>query len=686
MGAPLVRARRFERTPVYLPKKKFGKIWMIAVALLGSPRLLPCYALERPQVTEVGRVLDLAFWDRFEEFHSRCKIVSKEEGLVRFDRNGAQRWFLSEIRTGLEAGRHDFKALKARQLGVTTECVEFDVFWLQEFPGTQGAFVIHDAGALEKFRITLRNFLTSLPRGYKIGVQRENSKMLALENGSTLAYLVTGTRSKRSSLGRSGAFSYLHASECAYYGSEEDIKELEATLAEKNPDRLFIWESTANGPNFWQEMWEGGKRSASTLSMFIGWWRNEEYCWGDGTPEYEMYAPHDMRLSKDEGRMVRAVEKEFGVSLSPGQIAWYRWKLEEKLGGDKDKMAEQYPSTPEEAFVATGSQYFGNHALTLGMRRKVCRIYQPWRYTFGGRFLETELLPSPQRPDLKIWEEWRESGVYILGCDPAFGSSDEADRTVITVYRGFADRCVQVAEFVSPIVSTYQCAWVLAHLAGYYRSVHVILEITGPGQSVFHELKALRIQFANGQVPIDDEGNVGKVSNFMGGVTDYLYRRQDSMAGQMAYHWKSTGEAKMRLMSTFQSEFELGRCVVNSLACIDEMRGVRIDDGYIGAAGRDKDDRVIASALACMAWKEQVQQRLINRGMTYERVYRQDPKPQVPLEKLVTGQVLNYLRNASISKIDEKGKVVPLRPISSVRGPDGKERRLAAAIKEEGAK
>jgi len=40
------------------------------------------------------------------------------------------------------------------------------------------------------------------------------------------------------------------------------------------------------------------------------------------------------------------------------------------------------------------------------------------------------------------------------------------------------------------------------------------------------------------------------------------------------------------------------------------------ENGFIGAPGRGKDDRVIASALAAVAYAEQIQPRLIAKRFT----------------------------------------------------------------------
>jgi len=65
--------------------------------------------------------------------------------------------------------------------------------------------------------------------------------------------------------------------------------------------------------------------------------------------------------------------------------------------------------------------------------------------------------------------------------------------------------------------------------------------------------------------------------------------------------------------------FERGMMEVRSIDTIEEMKTIIRDGSSIEASGRNKDDRVIASALACAAFAEQVQPRLIQMRVTRDR-------------------------------------------------------------------
>jgi hypothetical protein len=82
---------------------------------------------------------------------------------------------------------------------------------------------------------------------------------------------------------------------------------------------------------------------------------------------------------------------------------------------------------------------------------------------------------------------------------------------------------------------------------------------------------------------------------------------------------------------------------VYSTELLDEMKGIVRDQGTIAAYGRGKDDRVIASALACAAYAEQVQPRLIAMRLTREQKANQDGSESAEVAQ-VQKQVGNYLK------------------------------------------
>jgi hypothetical protein len=80
--------------------------------------------------------------------------------------------------------------------------------------------------------------------------------------------------------------------------------------------------------------------------------------------------------------------------------------------------------------------------------------------------------------------------------------------------------------------------------------------------------------------------------------------------------WMTTHASKERMLAYFKDYFERGLMGVYSMDTLEEMKAIVRDEGGIGAYGRGKDDRVIATGLACAAYAEQLQPRLLMQRVT----------------------------------------------------------------------
>ena len=185
--------------------------------------------------------------------------------------------------------------------------------------------------------------------------------------------------------------------------------------------------------------------------------------------------------------------------------------------------------------------------------------------------------------------------MYTLGADPAYGSSDWADRFCLSLWRCYADKVEQVAEFATADCNHYQFTWLMLYLAGAYQPCTYNLEVTGPGQVVLAEIESCKRLAAarpsEGRTFWDATAN----------IKAFLFRRLDSFTSGVAPHWKTTADTKERMCGAYKDYFERGMATVRSPELLGEMKSFVREDGVLGAPGRGKDDRVIAAALALPA-------------------------------------------------------------------------------------
>jgi hypothetical protein len=574
--------------------------------------------------------------NHFYKFCKELKVETKELGIQRLGQRllGSQTYVMEEIAKGLNNDIHFFVILKGRQLGITTISLALDLYWHFKNPGFQGTLTTDTEENRDQFRTTLAMYMDGLPPEYKIPLMTHNRNQMVLKNRSRLFYQVAGLRAK-GSLGRGKGITYLHGTETSSWGDEEGLASLLASLAEKNPNRLYLFESTARGFNMWHDMWAVAKRARTQKAIFCGWWRNELYSADAKSDVYKVY--WDGKLSPEEKEWTREIKKLYQVEINSRQIAWWRWKMNEGIK-DEALMYQEFPPTEDYAFIMTGSSFFSHARCTD--QAKVAKQLLPrfYRFSMGQYFEDTELINSTERmATLKVWEEPVDNAYYVIGADPAYGSSDWADRFCIQIYRCYADGLDQVAEFATSELNTYQFAWVVCYLAGAYKNSTLNLEVNGPGQAVINEMRNLKRQ-AQTMEPRKARGLMDVLSH----MQHYLWRRNDSLGGvSNSLGYLTTHSSKERMLNYFKDYFERGMMNVYSMDLLEEMKSIVRDQGSIAAYGRNKDDRVIATALGCVAFAEQLMPRLLQMRMTRDRKEEAITPVQVPV---VDKQINNYLK------------------------------------------
>lgn len=591
--------------------------------------------------------------EEFYDFLNDLEVETKELGVVKLGQflMGTQKYFLDEVAAGLNEGIHYFVVLKGRQVMITTICLALDLYWAFKHGGMQGTLATDTEENREMFRTNLTLFMESLPPAWRAPVRSHNRTQLVLGNRSRLIYQVAGTR-KNAGFGRGKAITMMHATEVSSWGDQEGLASLEASLAETNPLRLYIFESTARGYNAFYDMWETAKVATTQKAIFVGWWRNDFYRVKPDSDIYKVY--WDGELTSEEKEWVAQVKELYEFDIDSEQIAWWRWMVNEKMKEDLQMAYQEYPPTEDYAFVMTGSQYFSAQRLNDQHKIVSAKPFTLHRFVFGADFEDTDLIDAPEKTaTLKIWHVPEGRGFYVMGCDPAWGSSEWADRFCINVSRCWADQMEQVAEFCTAEMNTMQFAWTMLYLAGLYgdpaqqMAMTMNLEVNGPGMAVWNEIQTLKRR-------AQAVKELSAISHILQHIGNYLYRRPDSTApGGFAYHTKSSYDLKERMLSMMKDHHEYGSLVINSTDCLEEMKNVVREDGILGAPGRGKDDRVIAQALGVLAWADStvgIRNRLVMARLT-KKVQAEQAK-QTPVEKQGARTVENWLKRIGLTDKD----------------------------------
>ena len=126
------------------------------------------------------------------------------------------------------------------------------------------------------------------------------------------------------------------------------LADLQKSIAEAATENaLVIYETTANGLNDAKALWDSG----STNNLFYQWWKTDEY----KCDELEYLKTTDSWL---RGRLDSLRKR----GLSNEQLAWYAKKYVSYI--DKSSIKQEYPCTPEEAFLTSGDCMFDKEKIS----------------------------------------------------------------------------------------------------------------------------------------------------------------------------------------------------------------------------------------------------------------------------------------------------------------------------------
>ena len=275
------------------------------------------------------------------------KIRDKKSNIVPLVLNPAQQKLYDVIRQQKQNNQPvRVIILKARQLGFSTVTGGFIMKETATHKNKQAAIVAHQEDSTTNLFNMYKLMYQNLPPEIKPTQLASNAKELVFNNKSN-----TGLNSRircmtagSGGVGRSFTINYLHISELAFWKS--DVKETMLGLMQavpNTPDSMVIIESTANGYEEYQERWEAAVKGESDFyPLFVGW--NE-------LPEYSM--PYSGFELTDEEHSLQDL-----YNLTNDQLEWRRWCIKNNCGGDVSLFKQEYPISPEEAFLTTGDCVF----------------------------------------------------------------------------------------------------------------------------------------------------------------------------------------------------------------------------------------------------------------------------------------------------------------------------------------
>lgn len=285
------------------------------------------------------------------------KIRNKEGRIIDFKLNGPQQKLYDIIKEQKQAKKPvRIIILKARQMGFSTltESILFKET-VTKFNRRSG-IITHLATATTNLFNMSKLMLDNLPEDMRPSVKKSNAQELIFDNdtGTGLKSKIKCMTAGTSGVGRSDTFDNLHLSELAFWEGDVTATLTGLFQAVPNlPDTMIIIESTANGFEKFKELWDQAVNGESDfIPLFVAWHE---------LPEYSM--PYSgFKLTPEE------VELKELYNLTDDQLEWRRWCIRNNCQGSVEQFHQEYPSSPDEAFISTGKCIFDKDAVINRLR------------------------------------------------------------------------------------------------------------------------------------------------------------------------------------------------------------------------------------------------------------------------------------------------------------------------------
>lgn len=303
-------------------------------------------------------------------------VVDKNQKTMPFFLNDVQHDFMDT----LNKAKEDYEAgiitdisllvLKGRQQGFTTLVTAYQLscsILNRNFQGFTLADKSDNSEAI--FQNKAKFPYSQLPETLKPTEKFNNRKQLLFEKINSSWAVDTATKD----VGRSRTVNFFHGSECAFW--KDGIAPIQGALGEAfTKNCIKIYESTANGYNDYQKMWDSGVH----INCFYEWWRTKEYRINLRSDDQKREFLHQIDTKKDwiwdRLRWLRNQKR-----LDPEQLYWYWNKYDKYL--NKDLIKQEYPCTPQEAFLLSGKNVFDT-AVILARLETIAKPIKTGYFTY----------------------------------------------------------------------------------------------------------------------------------------------------------------------------------------------------------------------------------------------------------------------------------------------------------------
>ena len=494
-------------------------------------------------------------------------IINKDGKQVPFRLNPSQVAY-DEVRTQRDM------IPKARQKGFSSYGVALQVIKCLGVPGTRAVLISHEAGATQRLLDKAQFYLKHI-NGPKAELGRNSRNELYFPKNESTYYI--GTAGARA-FGRGDTITDLHISEYAWWENTglRHVAGLMQAVPQSGSVRI---ESTGNGmANDFFYMCSNSEKLG--YNVFFRSWHDDE--------EYSRHVPE--RGWYPEGQENYFQDMKLKYNLTEEQLYWYWLKLLE-FRLDLKMMQQEYPSSLEECFQATGGAVFSDVTQTASKE-------WDWSLLDGHRIESLKGHPKANH-------------TYVVGMDPSGGTgNDEAGLQILCL-----DTMEQVLEFGDRNIDPVDFGYFGCLLAERYNKAFIVCQRNNHGIAT-HSILTKKYDRSKLYKEILTRGTA-----------------------KIKYGFMTNEDSKQGLVGKIKEAQDLGLVLYAKGTC-DEMRAFH-EDPESGKIGAPSDNKVIALGMACVG------------AFKYMR-FKQDLTPPPPKHVYVPGSGMTFTFDQIFGNLDDR--------------------------------
>lgn len=515
------------------------------------------------------------------------KIRTKDASLVPFIPKPPQLKLQAKIRELRDTGKPvRIIILKARQMGFSTY-VEADVFVDTSTHKLKNSLIVaHEDTASQNLYTMYKTYFDNLPPELTPMTKYSNAQEMLFENPTNdieqkrrnpgMQSSIKVASARNTNAGRSQTIHNLHASEVAFWNDPATLMTgLMQCVPDSSNTSVYI-ESTANGVGGWfYDFWNDAVNGRNEYTpMFFAWFEEPTYFKDFYTDEEreELISDIEYAYTDKDGNIVHTEEWELMhdyPDITLEQMNWRRYCIRNKCHGDLEKFHQEYPATPEEAFIASGRPRFAVGNLKKYLKNAVDGE--------RGDIEKGQFIPN-DKGYIEIFKKPEEDEFYCMGADVAEGlvTGDNScaevlnnDLDVVAVWHGHIDPDLFGKELVK--------------LARYYNDAYMGVESNNHGRTTIKS------------VMDEDYYNI------------YFAKIYDKAADTVSQKvgWSTTSKTKPLMINKLAEYIREKWIGIKHKTTLKECLTYVIEDnGSTNAQQGCHDDTVMALAIALMVYLE----------------------------------------------------------------------------------